>query len=312
MPDISQILASSYPAVLNDSGKAANHFAENALLSLMKKKGAIKTEPFGTVLEHTLDYQRSPGAEFIATDIGGTSLAKTETITAAQYDPGQIIVPVTWTFADEAKNPSVNQKINFVTQLIEGALTSHDDLVEEALFAASTNGFLGLPGLFPSSGQGTVGGINAATDAWWRHYSTTYLGAGTDLVAKLTAATKAAAKGSGGAMPDIIVSGDAAHTLYEGTQQGLIRYENVESANAGFKTLMFGPATFIFSQYGSDTAIHGFNSKFVKLRMAKGASRRMGDKVELQGQPAYTQKMYTMLQLTTNNKSRAFYMSQSG
>ena len=311
MPDIAQLTAVSYPAVLNESGKAANQFAESALLNLMKKKGAIKTEPFGTVIEHTLDYQRNPGAEFIATDITGTSLAKTESITAAQYAEGQIVVPVTWTFADEAKNPSLNQKINFVTQLLESALTSHDDLLEEALFASSTNGFLGLPGLFPSGGQGSPGGIDAATEAWWRHYSSTFASNGSDIVAKLTAAMKAAAKGSGGAMPDIIVSGDAPHTLYEGTQQAYIRYENVDSANAGFKTLMFGPATYIFSQYGSDTIIHGFNSKHVKLRMAKGASRRMGDKMELQNQPGYTRKLYTMCQLTTNNKSRGFYLSQA-
>src|SRR6185369_10399932 len=96
-------------------------------------------------IEATLDYQRNPGAVILSSELQPTSMTKTEVITAASYTPAQISVPVVWSKMDEVQNPSENQKINLVKSLIENAVNSHDDLVEQYLFSASTNGFLGIP-----------------------------------------------------------------------------------------------------------------------------------------------------------------------
>jgi hypothetical protein len=313
MPDISQLIASSYEAVANEANKPENQFRANAFLDFIKKKGGVKTIPWGSTLELTLDYQRNPGAEFIATDLSATSLAKTETLTAASYTEGQIVVPVTWTFADEAKNSSTNRKVDFVAALLENAMVSHDDLIEEALCATSaTNGFNALATLFPTTGQGSPGGVDSGTETWWRHHAAAYAANGSDIVAVLTLAMKTSAKGSGGAMPNLVLCGIEGHNLYEGSQQTYVRYTDSRTADGAFVALKLMNSDVIFSEQGNANRIYGINTKNTKLYMAKGASRRMGKEVEITNQPGYSKKMYSMLQFATNNKSRNFVVYESG
>lgn len=306
---ITQMQTVSYPAVLNESGKAANQFSENALLREMKRQGGIVTEEFGTVLEHSLDYRRNPGSDFMATDMTGVSLAKTEVLTAAQYDIASLVTPINWTFQDEIKNASENAKIKLVTSLLTNALESHDAEIEEALFATTTDGFLGMETIIPDGGQGTVGGIDASVETWWRNYTATYASAGTNIQAQMTKAFNNAQKGSGGSAPNLIVSGADAQGIFEGTLHALVRYQDSEDAKLGFKTLGFKTGRYVFSPSGG-TDIRFINTKFTKLRMAKGASRSLKDAIELSSQTGYTRKLFTMLQFTTSNKSRNSVLTQ--
>lgn len=303
MPTISQILSVSYPAVLNEMRKPANQFAENAFLRELEARGMLKRESLGPTIEHTLDYQRNPGTDFLATDLTATSLSKVEVLTAASYEPGQLSVPIVWSKGDEAKNPSVNQKVALVKSLLENAITSHDDAIEEAIFGTSTDGFLGLATIVPDNGVGSPGGINASVDAWWANYSSTYLAAGTDIEAQMTTAWNTAAKGTGGKSPDVLVSGAEAQALYEGTLQTFQRFIDVKEADGGFKKLAFKTARYVFSQYGDDH-IYFLNSKCFGIQASKEAFREKGDTVEIPNANGYVVKIYSMLQTTTNNKSR--------
>ncbi len=307
---ISQLISASYPAVLNEMRKPANQFAESACLREMERQGYVKKIGMGTAIEHTLDYQRNPGAKFLGTSLEGVSLAETEILTSVSYDPAEISVPITWSKATEVKNPSENQKVALVKSLIENGITSHDDLLEEALFAASTQGFLGFLGLFPVSGQGSPGGVAAATEAWWRNYSATYLTNGTDMNAQLTTAFNTAAKGTGGSMPTLLVSDDTAQALYEAGLSDNKRYIDAKEGDAGFKILAFKTARWVFSQYCGNN-IFGVNPKIVTLNVAKGAFRELGDTIEIPSQNGYVRKIYSMLQLTTSNKSRGFNLQHA-
>lgn len=307
MPTISQILAVSYPAVVNK--KPANQWAESAFMRELERVKGVKRISMGPTIEEPLDYQRNPSAAFLATDLQATTLTKTEVLTAASYTPASLDVQIVWSKGDEAMNPSENQKVALVTSLIDNALESHDDLIEEALFAVSTNGFLGLQTVVPDNGQGTVGGINAVADLWWRNQSGTYLAAGTDLVAKLITAWDAAAKGTGGSAPSLIVSGASAQAIYEGTQTGLRQYIDSKEADAGFKALAFKNSRWIFSPKGG-TRIYGLNPKHISLKASKEMYRDRGETMEIQNAPGYVSHIYSMLQLTTNNKSRLFVLTQ--
>src|SRR5581483_10115254 len=142
MANVAQIIAVSYNAVLNEKKKAANQWAESALLHEMERQGMIKREAFGPQLEATLDFKRNPRTVVHATDLQGLSLDKTEVLTSALYTPAEVTAPVVWSKKDEAMNSSENQKIKLATALIENAIESHDDILEQSLFIASTNGFL--------------------------------------------------------------------------------------------------------------------------------------------------------------------------
>lgn len=313
MPSISQILAVSYPAVLNENRKPTNQWAESALLREMERQGAIEKKSLGATIERTLDYQRNPGTDFLASDLTGTSLNKVEVLTAASFDPGQLSVPIVWSKADEAKNPSENQKIALVKSLIENALTSHDDAIEEALFATNTDGFLGFLTNIPSSGTGTVGGVDATVDVWWRNYAANYATTGTDLVTQLTTAWNTTAKGSGSKLaPTLLVSSSEAQSLFEATQQPLQRYVDSEELKAGFKIIGFKTSRWVFSQYASSTPsrIYGINPKSYRLTVSKEAFREKGDTVEIPNANGYVCKIFSMLQTTLDNKSRLFILTE--
>lgn len=302
---ISQIVASSYNAVLAAARKPENQWAESAAMREFEKQGFIDRVNFGPTLEAPLDWRRNPGAGFMATDLEAQSMAKTDVISAASYAIAQLSVPVVWSKMDDATNPSENQKIALVKSLLQNSIDSHDDLIEEALFGATTNNFLGLQTLIPDAGQGTVGGIDASTETMWRNANGTYTGA-SDIVATFTTVWNAVSKGSGSALsPKLLISGSAPHATYEGTQQSLQRYIDKDEADAGFKILAFKTARYVFSQFGG-TRIFMVNPKSFGLKVSKAYFRDRSETQELvqQGVQGFACNLYSALQMITNNKSR--------
>ncbi len=306
---IDQMVTVSYNAVVNEMrGKPENQWAESAFMQELESGGYIEYVAGSHTIEKSLDYKRNDGADFQASDLATFSTSKTDVLTAAQFTPAQVTVPIVWSRADEAKNSSENQKISLVKSLLENALESHDDLFEEALFEADTEGFLGLPGIMPDSGQGTIGGIDASTEAWWRHYSSTYASNYTTLIATWTTAWNTAAKASGAKLtPKLIVTGAATHAGYESTQTGNIRYMNTASADAGFLKLAFKKAGVIFSQYGDDHA-YFIGPKTFKLIVFKNAYRELGEKAKFTNSQGYVRDIFSMAQCVTGNKSRLAVM----
>lgn len=307
---IGQIAAVSYPEVIAENKKAANQWAESAFMRALEKLGAIDRRNLGEVIEAPLDYRRNPGAQFLANDLTPVSLAKTEVLTAASYDIAQLSVPVVWSKGDDAKNPSENQKIAFVKGLLDNGIQSHDDLIEEALFTTTTDGFIGMATLIPTTGQGTVGGIDAGTETFWRNPADTYLADGSDIEAVLTDLWNNATKGTGGMAPKLLVSGDAANSLFESTQVSLKRFMGVSKADGGFESVAFKTAPYVFSQYGDDK-IYGINPKSFRLVVSKQYFRDKGETRETEDANGFVFKIYSALQTVTNNKSRLFVASEA-
>jgi len=302
---IEQIAAVSYPAVLAEMRKPANQWVENAALRVLEKMGFIQHVSLGENIEIPLDYRANPDTAILASDQDAAALLKTEVITSAVFDIAQMNVPVTWTKGDDAKNPSENQKIALVKSLLENAINSHDDLIEQSIFTTSAAGgieLLGLDSLVPTSGQGTVGGIDAAVETWWRNPSDTYTD-GSDIEAAMTTVFNEAAKGSGAQLlPKVLISGSTPHSLYESQLQALQRFSG-STADAGFTTLKFKTADYVFSQFGGDE-IYFLNPKNFQLIVSKQYFRDKGSTFDVPGQNAFYFLVYSALQFVVNNKSR--------
>jgi len=303
---IEQIAAVSYPAVLAEMRKAANQWVESAALREMERQGVITRVSLGATIEAPLDYRANPDTSVLASDQDVTSLLKTEVVTSASYAIAQISVPVVWTKGDDAKNPTENQKISLVKQLLENAINSHDDLVEQLIFTTSTAGgdeFLGLDTLVPTTGQGTVGGIDASTNTFWRNYATTWTDS-TDIEAAFTTAYNKAAKGSGSVLaPKFMVSGAVPHATFEAQLQTLQRFVDTSEADAGYKVLAFKNSRYVFSQYGG-VNVYFLNPKSYQMVVSKQYFRDKGNTVEIPDQNAFVFKIYSAAQAITNNKSR--------
>lgn len=300
--NINQILAASYNAVLAEARKPTNNWAESALMRELDRQGAIVHTNLGVTIQAPLDYRRNPGAVVLANDMAPVSLQKTEVITAADYAVASVSVPITWSKEDDAKNPTENQKIALVKSLIQNAIDSHDDLLEATLFTG-VNSLIGLDTMITDNGQGVIGGIDSSVETWWANQQNTYTGA-SDIEAAMTKTWNATAKGSGSALTTkIIVSGATPQATFEGTQQAFQRYVDVEDLKAGFKTLAFKTARYVFSQYGG-TRLYFLNPKSYTITVSKQYFRDMGDVSEINNANAFTRKVYSALQVTTNNRSR--------
>ncbi len=309
---ISQIYAASYPAILNKM-RATDQWSDSAVMKEMQRQGMIKHESLGTTIDVTLDYRRNPNATFLSSDLQSTGLTKTEVLTAASYAIAELSVPVVWSKKDDAMNPSQNQKVAFVKKLAENAINSHDDLIEEALFASSaTDGFLSFLSLIPENGQGSPGGIDAGTELFWRNYGADYAADGSDIESAFTSAHNDVAKGSGSNLtPTLLVGGADPHALYEASLITRQRFVDIKEIDGGVKVLAFKGARFVFGQYGGNK-VFGMNKKSVQLVVSKEYFRDKGAEQEIQDANGFVSKIYSALQLVTDNKSRLFVLDEAG
>lgn len=310
---IEQITAVSYPAVLAEMRKAANQWNESAAMRELERQGAVQRVSLGENIEVPLDYRSNPDTAVLASDQDTAALLKTEVFTSAVYEIAQMNVPVTWTKGDDAKNPSENQKIAFVKGLLENGINSHDDLIEQMIFSGSSAGGTevnGLDDLIPTSGQGSVGGISAVTETFWRNPVETYTDA-SDIEAAMTTLYNETLKGSGSTLgTKFILSGAVPHALYESGLQSLQRFNDTSEADGGFKVLAFKTCRYVFSQYGG-TSLYFLNPKSYNLVVSKQYFRDKGNTNEVQGQNAFYFLIYSALQAITNNKSRLGVLYQA-
>lgn len=301
---IGQIATVSYPKVLTEKRKAANQWTESAYMREMERQKAIRRESLGASIEAPLDYQRNPGTVIQATDLQALSLAKTEVLTAASYSIAEITAPVVWSKKDEVQNPTTAQKIALVKSLLDNGIDSHDDIIEQAFFAANTNGFLGLPThIDATNGQGSDGGIDSGVNTFWRNQLATYVD-DTDIESAFTTVWNACAKGSGSKLlPTLMVSDGPTQALFEGTQQANQRWVDTDELKAGFKILAFKTARYVFSQYGN-SKVYFSNPKNLYFVASKEYFRDFGDVEGIPNANGFVKKIYSAGQFVTTNRSR--------
>ena len=308
---ISQGLAISFPAI--QKKKAENQWAESALMHEMDRQGGIKTKALGSTIEAPLDYQRNPGTAFLATELQAHSMNKTEVVTAASYTPAELVVPMVWSYRDEALNTEETQKVDLIDTIANNGLDSHDDFLEQYLFSTSTNGFLGLQTHITFAGTGSDGGIDSSVNTFWRNQTATYID-DTDIESAFTTVWNQCAKGSGAKlMPTLMVSDASTQSLFEGTQQANQRWVDTDELKAGFKILGFKTCRFVFSLYsGNFGATYFLNMKSFNLTVAKGFFRKKDEAAPIQNATGYVSRLYSALQTVVDNRSRLGIAAKTG
>jgi len=301
MSQFSQIVAATFDRTSNEKNKADNQWSENPTLRFLEMKGALKRVTGGPQLEFTLDTAVNPDAAFLATDVSATSTTKTEVLDAVKYDWALFVAPINWTIMDEAKN-SGEKKVELVTSLVDNGMESHDDQFEAGVFAASaTNGFLSFPVLFTELGDGTIGGINSATDTYWANQVEDY---GTDLHLGLNILTAECAKGSGGMAPDLYITGSTVFATYADSLQANFQYSDAKKVDAGIQTLKFAGQDFIFSHKYTSDSVFLVNTKKTKLYAIKEFYRQRRGEIELPNAATMSMKVVSVAQLASSNRSR--------
>lgn len=302
-----QLVASTYDDVVNERNKAADQWSDSSFLKALERLGGVKRVPGGATLQLTLDYRANSGADFLATDSTTTSTSKTEILTAASYSLIPLVVPVNWTFFDEAVNAEKNQKVELVSSLVDNALASHDQTLEDALFATTggTDGFNTIVDIFTEDGTGTVGTIVAGTETWWKNQFKDWgTDTGATLLADYTTLYNSCAKGSGGKKPNVIVGSSTQHANFEAALTANQRFVSSDSASGGFTDLAFKNIPYLFtSEYTSDSSWM-FNTKDTQLFVVMSAWRQRRKVIDHINAAMSNMKIFSVCQFATRNRSR--------
>lgn len=310
MAVLSQQVSAAYNEVIKDRNKPFNQWGENAFLKALEEKGFIERRAGGNQIEFTLDIQVNAGADILAADTTAVSTTQTDVLGGAVYDWRPIVSPINWTIHDEAKlEGDVNAKVPFLRSLAENAIMSHDQVLEQALFSTSTDSFLGLQNLVPTTGQPNAGGIDGASAAYWRNYADTYQADGSDILIAFGLAFDTAAKGTGGSQPTMVVSGIDTKNVFESQLTPNQRYEG-KTGVAGFEMLKVRSADYIYSMHGG-TKAYFLNPRGFKLVVNKNYFRKL-EPAERMVTAAMRQKLiFSSAQACISAPSRLAVVSQA-
>lgn len=296
------------------SDNVSNH---NALLRMMKSKGNIKTIDGGYEIQEPLEYaengtyQRYSGYEALNT-------SASDVLTSAAFDWKQVALHVTASGREIRLNKGKSQMTNLVNSRTKNAKNTASNNMSVDIYSDGTlsNQLGGLANLIQTNGQGTVGGIDAASYTFWRNQFREMTG--TNLAGTPNATNAASMKADMNALwlstvrgndkPDIIVMTHDFYTLYETGEQQLQRYADGELAKAGFETLKYKSADVVFddnTNFGTtDELAYYLNCDYLYMVQHKEAQWTTDDEKKPVNQDAVVIPMYWMGNMVVTNRAR--------
>lgn len=293
-----------------------NVSAHNALLNTMKRKGKIKTVSGGYEIVEPIDYaENSTYQRFIGYEQLNTGAS--DVLTSVRFPYQQIALHVTASGRELRMNSGKEQMINLVKARKENALRTAANNFSVDIYSdgALANQINGLANLIQTNGQGTVGGINSTTFAFWRNAFREMTG--TNLAASPSAANAISMKADlnrlwldlnrGADKPDLIVMTHDFYSLFELGEQQLQRYADSELAAAGFSTLKYKSANVVFDD-NANFATTGerayfLNTDYLYLVQHREAQWTMDAEKTPVNQDAVVIPMYWMGNLVTTQRS---------
>jgi hypothetical protein len=304
-----QLVATTYDSVVAEKNKAADQWSDTSSLNALERLGGVKRVNGGATLQMPLDYRANSGADFLLTDTTATSTGKTDVLTATAPSWATLVVPTNWSFTDEALNNG-DAKIDLLASLADNAITSHDYSVEAGMFAATggTDGFATFIDLFTTNGEGTVQGIIAATETWWKNqFKDWNADTGATLLADYNTLYMSCAKGSSGRQPNVIIGNATMFGAWLAANQANQRF--VDSSAP--KTMGIGGAKHINAEYIFSSVLASvsekafmFNTNDTYLSVVKGAWRKRREAIDFASAAMVNMKIFSVLQLATRNRSR--------
>lgn len=296
------------------SDNVSNH---NALMNIMKRRKKIKTIGGGYEIQLPLEYaengtyQRYAGYQQLNTQAS-------DVLTSAKYDWQQVALHVTASGREIRLNSSKEQMIDLVKARKKNAMNTATNNMSIDIYSdgSLSNQIGGLANLIQNDGQGTVGGINAATFDFWRNQFKEMTG--TNLAGSPSAANAASMKADmnqlwlstvrGTDKPDLIVMTHDFYSLYETGEQQLQRYADGEMAKAGFITIKYKTADVIFddnTNFGTtDEKAYFLNCDYLYLVQHKEAKWTTDDEKKPVNQDAVVVPMYWMGNMACSNRAR--------
>ncbi len=250
-PNLSEIVSTT----LENRSKAFsdNVTNNNGLLYRLEKKGNRKPFSGGRQIIQEIEYGENQTFGWYS-GYDPLNISPSEVFSAAVFDIKQCSVAVSMSGLEELQNSGEEQVIDLLESRISNAEKTMRNRMSAAVYSDGTGDggkqLGGLQLLVSDNGQGTVGGINAATWAFWQNRN---FSAVTDGGAAATAANINSYMNRlwlnlvrGSDKPDLIVADNNYYRLYWESLLPNQRFTSKDMAQAGFESLKYMSADVIF------------------------------------------------------------------
>ena len=225
----------------------------------------------------------------------------TEHLTEARYEWKQAQSPVTVSGREaDIQNRGEAAIINLVASKQKNTEKSLRDLISRKLHGASnaSNEILSLATLIDATS--TVGEINSTNKSYWQSYVDTGGIFPTVGIADWRTALNTL-KNRGG-NPDMIITTQTIHELYEAELSELVRYSSLEKGDIKFRDLQFGPASVRFDSNCASGVSYFLDSDVLHMFVHENRNFVYNDFVRPPDQDAKVSQFLVALALGTSNR----------
>lgn len=219
----------------------------------------------------------------------------------AEFPWKSVAGSITISFEDEYKNNGEEAVLKLLQAKLDQLELTFVEELNEMFFADGTGNsskdFMGIDGLIDNTG--TVGGINGATETWWRSTVDADLNIATN-INELNTMYNSVIRGA--QRPDFEITTQAGFEKYESLASPNIRFQSTQLAQLGFEALAHKTAEVVFDAYCPSGNWFVLNSKFLKLVTHRDAWMKRFDFVRPHNQLARTALVACVGNLITNNR----------
>ena len=286
----------------------------NALYRQMVSKGQTRKEDSGLSIVQGLDYaNNSTYQRYSGYDV--LNVGASDVLSAAEYQWRQIAINVVASGLELRTNSGGSRIVNLVKSRMKNATRTFKNNFSADLYSDGTlpNQIGGLQVIVADNGQGTVGGIDSATWAFWRNQfqsaATPLQGGGAitpsattieslmlPLWIKLTRGTD---------MPDLIVMDPIYFAFFEQSQTSLKRYAPEDDGKGGMISMKYKTADVFFDASTLIPASHAYfiDTDYLELVVHRDANMEMMDDLRSINQDAIVTPILWMGNLVVSNRS---------
>jgi len=249
-------------------------FTANPVFSLLDGKG-IK-EKSGKKIRVLTEYAKNAGAgSYSGMDVLPTT--RNDKFGDTELDWKQAQCPIVFSGREEFQNAGPEQIEDIVTNEVNNAKTTIQDLLGTALYTDGTgnaskdiDGFIAA--IDAGSNVATYAGIARGTYTWWVSGYTTWTSTPVSLYAlqKVTGA-----RTDGSIKPDYLFTSQAIYDKFYEIVLPMQRQQNDGMARAGFDNIMINGRTMVVDSHCGATDIWVVNSNYLSMVTAKGRNFSM-------------------------------------
>lgn len=248
------------------SDNITNH---NALFLRLNKKGNVKPADGGREIVEELEYAENGNVAWYS-GYDQLGIDPQEVFDAATFDWKQLAGTVSISGLEELKNSGKERIINLLEKRIKNLEKSMRNAAATAVYANGTTDPKSLGGLRllvadDPTASASIGGINQSTYTFWRNqYSASAATSANNIKSRLNTLWLSCVRGTD--KPDLLMADATEYTFYQDSLQAQQRFSDSDMASAGFTSLKYQTADFVFDDQCVAKRVYLLNTDYIYLR----------------------------------------------